>query len=910
MKKPLYLKSTLVCCILLVIVSAAAADISGVSPSEGTIGTIFTISGSDFGMKEGGVFIGSRPCQVLAWNDTSIECRIKVPMPAGEYDLMLRSHGKGDPLTLPDAFSIMVPSIDLPKYRPHFVSPGDVVTIDGLFFGNGRGQHTVEIENLRGDKRPCRILDWTMESITFELPHGIPGIVHLQVTNAAGSDTQPWWGTFASPPENPPNLLGSYSGAVSHDNAAGVSYNGLLWAFYSHRVAEDNAKMAYRIYDGINWSSGYYLRTVDGVYQQSYAVCNPLVADDILYVFYTGMNGKLYYLTYDLVDSDYIDTIVRTDIWLPAQTIPDATVEDPETKFAAVYNFTKKCIEVYWTPTNYVVYMKTLDIETGTWGPRKTVQTGIAEDHAPYLGAVFNQLGEDDYVTYLSWNTSTEGYLAELKDGTNYRTWHSPDWKSVDSTKHGPNLVDLSDNYLAVIMNRGHDRSYYQKYDKDTHQPSGELHAVPFTSKQDTPWAPTGITFSVKALDPDSPTGYRMNSNFYAFVGNNPIGGDTIWEFVNCELLGYWKPTEGEGDDVDFGDQDILTNTFDQWPIIGVIDMPPYVENGKGPCAADEWDKCGTEVEFSFKKTTTTSTSCEYSAGPYMRSRAKSPVEFDASVGYAGGFENSETYEYNHSDTLDAGRKGSILVYYFAPKFTVWNLEWFDLDGQPTGLVIPSVQVTGGGFRKEVFPPHEGPSMSTIPEPYLDPAVFPYHGTEEYVESEEDLGPPEMDMERLLTYWKDPTQYGFESVADSDLSTGGWFPESGCDFATSITEGESHDNGFYVDFKIGAKMGVAFGVEGSFKMLIKTKTDKNVEALTTIKGPMTNDENFFRITEFHLEGYWLKPAKDAYWIPEYRKVVGDQPWFITYRVTDAWLQGETDKTTDDIPFFPPDYPEY
>jgi hypothetical protein len=92
-------------------------------------------------------------------------------------------------------------------------------------------------------------------------------------------------------------------------------------------------------------------------------------------------------------------------------------------------------------------------------------------------------------------------------------------------------------------------------------------------------------------------------------------------------------------------------------------------------------------------------------------------------------------------------------------------------------------------------------------------------------------------------------------------------------------------------------------------MLIKTKTDESYEAHTIIGGPMTNDENFFRITEFHLEGYWLKGTNKGYWVPEYRKVMGDQPWFITYRVTDAWLRGETDKTIDDIPFFPPNYPE-
>lgn len=886
------------CFAWLIFLSAAYADTPVVNPSEGTIGTTFTISGSDFGTKEGSVFIGSKPCHVLAWSDTNIECLIKVPMPPGEYDLVLRLHGKGSPLTLPNAFAIMGPSIDPPEFRPHFVSPGDVITIWGWFFGDGRGRHTVEIEDLQGDKRPCHILDWAMDSITFELPHGIPGIVHLHVTNAMGSDTQPWWGTFAQPPENPPNLLGSYTGVTSHDNASGVVYDNRLWAFYPH-VNDDYNKIAYRRWNGKNWTDGYYLVTTEGVYQKSKAQINPLVADDILYVFYTGTNGKLYYLTYDSVESDYLTGL---EVWLPEQIIPGAAVEDVSGRFAAVYNFTKKWIEIYWTPDSVDVYMKTYSLDTNTWSETSTVviPKPVNPTIAPYLTAVFNQVGEDDYVTYLSWADGYAGYLAELKDGAVLRYATMTLWQP-ENTHRGPSLADLGDDYLAVILNKYGCEARYMKYDKNLHMNvSPGLMPTPFMSPQDSSWAPTGITFSTKVADSTSPTGDRMNSNFYVFTPNNPIFGDTKWEFVQCEFLGYWMPTDAEGTDVDFNGSDMLTDTFELWPIIGVIDMPPYVENGHGPCGLAEWEKCGTEVEFSFEKVTTAETSAEYSAGPYMRSRARSHKEFEASAGYAGGFENSKTYKYSHTDTLDAGREGAIVVYYFAPKFKVWNLEWYDLTDTPTGLFIPSVEVAGAEFRKEVFPPHEGPVMSTLPEPYLDPAVFPYHGSEDGLER------PEMDTDRLLTYWKDPTDYGFKSVADPFLSSGTWDPESGCGFTTGITEENSIDNGFYVDFKIGAKMGVAFGGEGSFKMMFKTKTEKSVEALTTIRGPMTYDADPYRILEFHLEGYWLKPDTDGYWIPEYRKKMGDRPWFITYRVTDGWLQG----TGTPIPFYPPFPPQF
>ena len=112
------------------------------------------------------------------------------------------------------------------------------------------------------------------------------------------------------------------------------------------------------------------------------------------------------------------------------------------------------------------------------------------------------------------------------------------------------------------------------------------------------------------------------------------------------------------------------------------------------------------------------------------------------------------------------------------------------------------------------------------------------------------------------------------------------------DLPGELTSDHSTDNGFYVDFKLGAKGPVVAGVEGSFKLQIKTKTETGVEAATNIKGPTEYDKtNPFRITEYHLEGYWLRPNNNGYWVPEYRKKMGDKPWFITYQVTDGWLQG-------------------
>lgn len=892
--------------------SPVHAAVSSVSPIEGTIGTTVTISGDGFGVKKGTALIGKKQCKVLSWNDTNISCLISLPIAPGLYDVRVNPQGTGADAILPKAFTIKPPELHIPTHRPHFVSAGDVVTVQGKFFGDGRGWHRAEIGNLRGAKLPCNVLNWTMDSITFKLPRGLRGIVHLRITNAVGSDTQPWWGTFAEPPINPPNMLGSYTGVTTHDNASAVSYNGSLFAFYPH-VNDDNNKIAYRIFDGSNWSDGYYLKTIEGVYEKSKAQINPIVVDDVLYVFYTGTDGKLYYNRLDFVtDEDEIvpdpsQPLTKVDpVWLPRQQIPGAQVQDVSGRFAAVYNFTKKWIEVYWTPDSVNVYMKTYRLDTKTWTEAIPVTLPRSNTTvAPYFSAVFNQLEEGDYVTYLSWADGAAGYLGELKDGAVLRNIHYSTWQPVNS-KRAPSLADLGNDYLAVIYNRKSDRSYYQKYDKNTRTVVSQEFGT-WVSDQDTDWAPTGITFSQEAVDENSPTGFRMNTNFYVFVGNNSVAKDTRWQFKNCEFLGYWMPTTKDGEELDFGN--MLADTFQLWPIIGIIDMPPFTENGH-ECQMSEWEKCGTQVEYSFSKATTTGMSVEGSAGMYVRTRARSPVEMSASGGYTGGYEDSTTIKYVQSDILDASREGSIVAYYYAPKFRMWTMDWYNLSDQDTGLSTATVKVTGAEIRKEAFTPHDGPWQwqsywaAVHPgeprPPYMDPAVFPYHETE----LDASHNPVEgADKKRLLTYCKNPTDYKY---ALTFRSTCEWQPVSGGWFSWEIDKDHSTDNGFYIDMKLGIKGKVAAGMEGSFKLLFKTKTQYGVGARTDIRGPMTLDSDPARIISFHTEGYWLNPSNKGYWIPEYRRTMGDKPWFITYRVTDGAEQGRpgADGKPVPVPFYP------
>ena len=887
------------CLLWLIMLPAAHAAVPEVSPDEGTVGTVFTITGAAFGAKTGKVFMGSQSCNVLKWSDTSIECKIRKPLPTGEYDLLIRPKGGENVVILPNAFDIKAPKLDPPAARPNFVSPGDVITVTGAFFGEELGDRKVQIRDHEGNIKKCRIMEWTMSQITFRLPDAkkISGKFSLIITNPMGMDTQHVWGTFADAPQNPPNLLGSsYDGGETRDTASAVCYQNKYWFFWPDKDKDDN-HLQYKTWDGGSTWSGTSDIVVGGETQKTKTTTCPIVANNDLYVFFTGLSGYADYVIYNPLISKE-----ESGRWLGKYEIPGVRImdnygEEPsaDNRFAAVYNFVNNTIEVYWAstvwPSDVHIYMKTLDLDTGEWSESKTVGITISSLNpliAPGVDAIFNRVGDDDYVTYLSWSDQWNGYVSEVKDGVLLHQTGSHNWYPYSNNSNVPSLVDLGENQLAIIYNDDKTKVHYWKYDKVTHAAIGGEIAVPFSSDQDGGWDAEGVVVSSKVSDSNSPTKYRLDTNFYAIVENNPVADEANWELVKCEYLGYWMPT-GPPNYIDFAGGDLpqaqvnerLEDTFSNWPIIGIIDMPPFVLNGNEEC--EDWSACGTEVDVTYSTTTTAGLSGEYSAGAYMETGKKSPVTFDASAGYAGGFENSTSFSYTQTARVEANMDGAITALYLAPSFNVYELEWYDLNGTPTDLYTQAVEVVGAVVRKEGFEPEAGPVMSTLPEPYLDPDVFPVHKSED-------------DRERLASYWLNPTAtpYFYETIVDPAKSTTSWAIGNSGAFEWGIDKDHSVDNGGYVEIKFGAEIAkkIGFGVEGSFEILVNTTTQYGVEANTNLLNQEPADDDPTRITEFSVEGYWLKPNANAYWVPEYRKGLGDAPWFLTYRVTDFWTIGD------------------
>ena len=220
------------------------------------------------------------------------------------------------------------------------------MTIQGAFFGDGAGREWVTIENYQGETKSCRIVDWGMDSITFVMPSGIPGRFNLTVGNAVGTDTQPGWGTFAPPPSNPPNLLGTaHGGPETRNVASAVKYRDKLWFFWSDKDKDDN-NVQYQTWDGASSWSGENNIVAGSETQKSHGVITPVVVDDMLYVFFVGLNsGNLHYVIYNPLVVD------ESKRWQGKYSVGNASMSPSDAsdvggRFGAVYNWVKKRLEV------------------------------------------------------------------------------------------------------------------------------------------------------------------------------------------------------------------------------------------------------------------------------------------------------------------------------------------------------------------------------------------------------------------------------------------------------------------------------------------------------------------------------------------------------------------------------------
>jgi len=168
-----------------------------IDPSQGTVGTEFTIYGRGYGEKRGQVTVGTTKCKVMDWTDTSITCQLKKVSSTtkiGTHDVAIKLKGKGiEPIVMEGAFSIMAPSIQ--DIEPDSGEVKEEITITGSFFGTKKVKVYMD-DGIRKKPKRCKVTSVEMNTTTGEselrvlVPKGLnSGMCDLTVVNKVGSHT-------------------------------------------------------------------------------------------------------------------------------------------------------------------------------------------------------------------------------------------------------------------------------------------------------------------------------------------------------------------------------------------------------------------------------------------------------------------------------------------------------------------------------------------------------------------------------------------------------------------------------------------------------------------------------------------------------------------------------------------------
>jgi RHS repeat-associated protein len=140
---------------------AAAPTISSLSPTSGAVGTLVTISGSNFGSSQGGssVTFNGVTASVTTWGSSSIKATVPSTATTGNVVVTVggvASNGK--------SFTV-VPYIS--SLTPNAAAVGASVTIAGTTFGPTQGSSTVKFNGTS-----AAVTNWSATSVSVTVPSG------------------------------------------------------------------------------------------------------------------------------------------------------------------------------------------------------------------------------------------------------------------------------------------------------------------------------------------------------------------------------------------------------------------------------------------------------------------------------------------------------------------------------------------------------------------------------------------------------------------------------------------------------------------------------------------------------------------------------------------------------------------
>ena len=840
----------------------ARAEIAAVLPAAGgTVDTEMVLVGSGFGDQRGEVLLGTERCTIVEWSDTIVTCEVKTPQPAGDYIVTLLPHGSNHgnreglpPMTF-SSFTMRAPLIT-PGEPLRLVTPGERITIAGAFFGDKKGE--VYLRDTPGTTVAAKVRDWSMDSISFEIPNGLTGTLALGVENAVGLDIQPLWGTLTPMPPGATAATDYLVNRWANNAPSGVFFNGRLWVFSANRHSGDDS-------DSINvlWYTNGAFVSAPACGGTTYGQVVPLVIDHELWVFITGENSGLYYKRFITSSNKWEN---GAGSWNRIGTL--TTVGDHE--LAPVYNPILHRIEVYYHYNNTLYWIASTN--RGTNWTSAVPLSNLAHTVVSAPSAIFYQQTATNGVTLMTvgLQASTGNYPAALtiRDGlvVDLR------WLGEGPGLAGrPFVADLGEDYLgATWITAGGKYPLLQKVNKNT----GQWLPLSTALAKATDCSPNLVVNYEQKAAPGE-LGSRWDAVLYLFWASREPGSFNYEHWFNAkmtplEALGYWQEIPSSPVITDLGADEAAF--FQLWSVVGIIDAPPFILNGaeyeENPIVEDS-----TRVEFGTTAASTTSTETRCTVGPYIETGEKSrlKLELTATVGEQTAQEVKTAAIFDVK--LLRSMAGWVEGCWLAPELKVYHVQWHN-PADPTetnNFMYPMVLTTNTTLRCFSFDPTEFPveGADGMQATYFR-TNFPIH------KSDNDLG-------RLATYSITPADpCWFQRTMD-------WSPGSpqGIHWIYETTTNDTTTAS--LEFKVGAtlKKRLGFGVEGKYEIQKATTTVVTTESAVWLANPyfetpLPDCPN--EINRFTVNARWLAPSSTGYWMPLNREGSGDQPWFITYGV--------------------------
>jgi hypothetical protein len=432
-----------VCALLLASISPArAGGINEVSPAEGTVGSVLSISGDGFGEKRGEVLIGLEKCRVLDWQDSQITCQVEKAQPAGEYPVTVLPQGQKKspaPITF-TSFAMRAPQI-IPAGTPTgLLWDGQAVTVLGDFFGDQKGD--IYIVHRAGELlvEQAKVVDWTMKTVRFEIPKKLApesGTYILAVKNDVGLGYRILELAGGGPP-----VLGSAPGIGGEpvdSTASAIYFNGKFYVFTVKwacgLICGDSHRIQMRTLTNGQLSSFLSIPNT-----QTNAAVVPLVVGTKLWVFYTGQSGNVWYNIYDGTSWS------KPDGWIQ---IPGVSTKNTW-EVAAVFNPDLHHLVVYYENQGYLKMVYTDNYGTD-WINMGNVKGFGAISTPP--GAMIYRDGTNFYKVLLAVADTTPA-LQKAHQGHVYQSYDSYGFSPIlnfGPVFGRPFLVDMSADSVGLV---------------------------------------------------------------------------------------------------------------------------------------------------------------------------------------------------------------------------------------------------------------------------------------------------------------------------------------------------------------------------------------------------------------------------------------------------------------------------